>query len=356
MNIKILDRYIATTVLTSIGIVTLMLIGLQIFILFVDQLGDLGRGEYGIWQAMLFVLLQVPYQVYLFFPIASLIGCLIGLGMMASHSELVVMRAVGMSIAQITSAVLKASLLLIVLVTALGETIIPAMSRYSHDYKTMAMTGGQSLRTSNGMWLRYDNDFVTIGLVASDTLLQNIYQFHFDAQHGLKFARFIREAKYTEPYWTVYGVEQTDFTSDRTVAQYYPSMPWDVPVKPKILQISSNEPDEMTLHELNRYIREQKRSQLNAQTYKLAFFQRIIQPITTMVMMVLAIPFIFGPLRSSTMGSKLVVGITAGFSFHLLNHFFGPLSTVFQWPSELAAIVPTVIFAFIGYYLMKRVR
>lgn len=356
MNIKILDRYIATSVLTAIGLVTLMLIGLQIFMLFVDQLGDLGRGDYGIWQATVFVLLQVPYQVYLFFPIASLIGCLIGLGMMANHSELVVMRAVGMSIGQITFAVLKASFVVILLVTTLGETLIPALSHYSHDYKTSAMTGGQSLRTTNGMWLRYDNDFITIGFVFSETILQGIYQFHFDDQHKLQFARFIREAKFTDSFWTAYDVSQTDFGSDSTKVQQFPTIPWNVPVKPKILQMSSNEPDEMTLHELNRYIREQKRSQLNAQSYKLAFFQRMIQPLTTMVMMILAIPFIFGPLRSSTMGSKLIVGITAGFSFHLLNHFFGPLSTVFQWPSELAAFGPTIIFAIIGYYLMKRVR
>jgi lipopolysaccharide export system permease protein len=57
MSRKILDRYIAKTVLTSIGLVTLMLMGLQIFILFVDQLGDLGRVDYGILQAAFFVLL-----------------------------------------------------------------------------------------------------------------------------------------------------------------------------------------------------------------------------------------------------------------------------------------------------------
>lgn len=63
---RILDRYIAKTVLAAIGLVTLMLIGLQIFILFVNQLEDLGKLDYGILQASVFVLLQMPYQVYLF--------------------------------------------------------------------------------------------------------------------------------------------------------------------------------------------------------------------------------------------------------------------------------------------------
>lgn len=353
---KILDRYVAKTVLSAIGLVTLMLAGLQIFILFVNQLEDLGKADFGIVQATFFVLLQMPYQVYLFFPMASLLGCLIGLGVLANHSELVVMRAAGMSIAQITGAVLKASIIVIILVTSLGESLVPMMSHYANDYKASALSGGQSLRTAQGVWLRYGNDFITIGAIYPDNLLQSIYQFRFDDQHNLLFTRDIAQVKLINNAWTAFDVKQTSFTQDSTKAEHFTSLIWDVPVKPQVLKISGTEPDEMTLHELNRYLREQKRTNQNAHNYKLAFLQRIIQPLTTMVMMVLAIPFIFGPLRSSTMGSKLLVGAVVGFGFHIVNRFFGPVSMVFQWPPELAALGPTFIFALIGLYLMQRVR
>ncbi|EHL29832.1 LPS export ABC transporter permease LptG [Legionella drancourtii] len=353
---RILDRYIAKTVLTSIGLVTLMLVGLQILFYLFDQLGDLGKLDYGITQAAFFVLMQMPYQVYLFFPMASLLGCLIGLGAMANHSELVVMRASGMSILQITGAVLKASVLLIFLVTVLGETVVPYLSHYANDYKTASVSGGQTIRTAKGFWLRHGNDFISVGRILPNNVLQNIYQFRFDEQHHLKLARLIREAKYSEQGWVAYNVQQTEFVVDHTRAQTFATLPWDVPVKPKILNISSIEPDEMTLHELNRYIREQKRSHQNVHNYQFAFLQRIIQPFTTMVMMVLAIPFIFGPLRSSTMGSKLLVGAAVGFGFHILSRFFGPVSSVFQLPAGLAALGPTFLFALLGLYLMRRVR
>lgn len=356
MSIKILDRYIAQTVLLAIGLVTLMLSGLQIFILFVSQLDDLGKADYGILQATFFVLLQLPYQVYLFFPMASLLGCLIGLGVLANHSELIVMRAAGMSIIQITGAVLKAAIVVIVLVTTLGETLVPIMSHYANDYKASALSGGQTLRTAQGVWIRYGNDFISIGAILPDNVLENVYQFRFDEHHHLKLARDISEVKYVDNSWVAYDVKQTEFFADHTHATTLSSVAWDVMVKPQILKISGTNPDEMTLHELNRYLREQKRSQQNAHNYKFAFLQRIIQPFTTMVMMVLAIPFIFGPLRSSTMGSKLLVGATVGFGFHIVNRFFGPVSAVFQWPPELAALGPTLIFAFIGLYLMRRVR
>lgn len=353
---KLLDRYIAKTILSSIGLVTLMLIGLQIFILFVDQINDLGRVDYGIVEAIFFVFLQMPYLVYLFFPMASLLGSLIGLGIMANHSELVIMRASGMSIGQITGAVLKASIILILCVTVLGETLVPYLSHFANDYKTAALSGGQTLRTEKGFWLRYANDFIFVGSVPQDNSLNNVYQFRFDEHHNLKMARFIPEAKYTPQGWTIYEVQQTEFLNDQTKAQTLASLAWDVPIKPQILRISSIDPDEMTLVQLNRYIREQRANHQNLHKYQFAFLQRLVQPFTTMVMMILAIPFIFGPLRSSTMGSKLLVGAAVGFGFHILNRFFGPLSTVFQLPAELAALGPTLIFALLGVYLMRRVR
>lgn len=356
MNRRIIDGYIAKTVLLSIALVTLMLIGLQIFILFVNQVGDMGKVDFGITQVAVFVLLQVPYQVYLFFPMASLLGSLIGLGVLANHSELVVMRAAGLSIGQITLAVLQAAVVVIVLMTAMGELLVPKMIEYANDYKAMALSAGQTLRTAQGIWVRYDNDFISIGEILPEKVLRKVYQFRFDKMHRLEFTRQINEARFEHKGWVAYGIKQTNFYAKHTKAVEYKSLAWDIPIKPQVLMISSTEPDEMTLHELNRYLREQKRSKQSVHHYKLAFYQRIVQPFTTVVMMVLAIPFIFGPLRSSTMGSKLLVGATVGFGFHILNRFFGPISTVFQFPAEVAAIGPTVVFAFLGIYLMRKVR
>ena len=352
---RLLDRYIAKTVLSSIGLVTLMLAGLQVFILFVNQLDDLGKGDYGIIQAALFVLLQVPYQIYLFFPMASLLGCLIGLGIMANHRELIVMRAAGMSIVQVTLAVLKAALIVIIIVTVTGETLIPRLAHFAKDKKMQAVSRGQTLRTARGVWLRHQNDFIAIGTILPTTL-ERVQQFRFDETHHLRIARLINKIEYANNQWQAYDIAETVINDETTVARQIPEMAWDVFIKPNILSVSSSEPDEMTLHELRQFLRAQKRSRQTALNYQLAYWQRVIQPLTTVVMMVLAIPFIFGPLRSSTMGSKLLAGATVGFGFHIINRFLGSISQVFQWPPEIAAIGPTLLFALLGLYLMRRVR
>lgn len=353
---KLLDRYIAKTVVAAIALVTLMLIGLQIFILFVNQLDDLGKADFGIVQAAFFVFLQVPYQVYLFFPMASLLGCLIGLGIMANNRELIVMRAAGMSIGQITLAVLKVALIIILFVTLIGETLIPKLSHYANDRKTLALSGGKALRTAHGVWLRNQNDFIFISAVLPGNSLRFVYQFNFDEAHNLRFARIINQVDYVNKQWVAHWLRETVFSKQKTEEHVFQEVPWDVSFTPKVLSVSTSDPDEMTLGQLHRFLEAQKLSHQNAFNYQLALWQRIIQPLTTVVMMILAIPFIFGPLRSSTMGSKLVAGATVGFGFHIMNKFFGPVSLVFQWPPELAAIGPTLLFALLGLYMMRRVR
>lgn len=333
-----------------------MLAGLQVFMLFVNQLDDLGRADFGIMQAAQFVFLQMPYQVYLFFPMASLLGSLIGLGIMANHRELIVMRAAGMSIGQITLAVLKAALVLIILVTLIGETIVPKLSHFANDQRMQALSSGQALRTARGVWLRYQNDYITIGTVSPDNILENVNQFHFDEKHRMRFARQIERILFVNGAWEAYNIAETIITDNKTEAHEIKQMPWEVSVKPSIISVSSSDPDEMSLHELRQYLRVQKRSHQSALNYQLAYWQRVIQPVTTVVMMILAIPFIFGPLRSSTMGSKLLAGATMGFGFHIINRFFGPVSQVFEWPPITAALGPTIIFALIGLYLMRRVN
>lgn len=194
---RLIDKYVTKTILSSIFLVLLMLTGLQLFILFVNQLGDLGKGDFGIGQAVKFILLGMPYQVYLFFPMASLLGCLIGLGMMANHRELVVMRAAGMSIAQVTGVVLRIALVLIVVMTLLGELLLPKLVLWANEQKIQALNAGDTLRTAKGVWLRHRRDFIAIGAISPNgSELTQVNQFHFNRAHRIEFIRQIQHVTF----------------------------------------------------------------------------------------------------------------------------------------------------------------
>lgn len=352
---KLLDRYIAKTVLSTIALVTLMLTGLQLFILFVNELDDLGRGQYHIKQALSVMFLAVPGEVYLFFPVACLLGALMGLGNLASHRELIVMQAAGVSVKRITWAVLKASVLVVIFVAFLGEVLAPRFLAIANEKRWEAINSGQAVQTLHGVWLKNKNDFVVIGDALSNKVLQNIEQFHFDAHHQLQFVRKIERLTQQSGEWRAYGIEETSFHNNQTRVQVVDNIPWDIPLDMVTLRVSGKQPDELDFLALRHYV-QSKHGRGQFFHYKLAYWQRLVQPLTTAVMMMLAIPFVFGPLRSSTMGAKLLAGASVGFSFHLANRFFGPLADVLHWSPELAAILPTAVFALVGLYSMRRMR
>ena len=103
---RILDRYIAQTVISG-TLMTLMVLGaLLAFVDFVGEIDDVGKGQYGVTEAALYVLLSLPKRLYELFPTAVLLGSLLGLGTLAGNSELIVVRASGVSIFRIARSVL----------------------------------------------------------------------------------------------------------------------------------------------------------------------------------------------------------------------------------------------------------
>lgn len=351
---SLLDRYIGRTLYASVALVTLVLIGLQGFILFVNQLDDIGRADYGIWQAAYYILLDLPFQLHLFFPIACLIGGLVGLGNLASHSELIVMRAAGISILQIIVAVLKYSIFIIIIMTLLEETLIPKWTQMANNYKMQALSGGQALRTSHGLWLRTQNDFIFISTILPHHELKQVYQFRFNDNHHLALERYIEQLYLDKNHWVGKQVSETSFYPDHLESRHLENINWDVSIHPMLLGLSTHEPNEMTFLELHRYLKAKKQSHQSVINYKLAYWQHLVEPFTTLLMLILAIPFIFGPLRTSSMSSKILVGISLGFCFHIIHRFFTPLSQLLQIPPEIAAFGPLLFFTTLGYYLIKR--
>ncbi|MBY0378337.1 MAG: LPS export ABC transporter permease LptG [Gammaproteobacteria bacterium] len=352
---RLLNRYICRTVLGTTLVVIIALISMDFFIQLMNEIDDLGRGNYGIMQALIFVLMELPRDVYQLFPMAGLIGCLMGLGLLASSSELVVMRASGVSLAQITRAVFIAILIMVAVVTFLGEAVGPRAMLYGEQLKALARSGGQALATRNGLWLRDGADFVRIQTVQTAKVLDNVTRYSFNEQHQMTKMIYAAHARYENGAWSLDDVKETDVALNGTVtSKTAPTGVWHMQLNPAVLKITQIDPDEMTLSKLYQWIEYRKANGLRYNNYALTFWQRIFQPLATCVMMLLAIPFIFGPLRSATMGLRLVAGVIVGFSFYILNQLFGPISLVYQLPPILAAIIPMTLFACIGVLFIRR--
>jgi len=352
----IIGRYVGTTLIKAILLVLLIFTGLEIFILLATQVNSLGKGSYNIWQAFLYVLLVLPQETYYLFPMAGLLGMLFGLGILANSSELIIMRASGISPVKIMAYAMLAGILLISCVTFVGEYIGPPAKHLGEKRKLIATSSGQALKTGEGLWLRQGHNFYNIQQIDSSHRIENVSRYVFDNAQHLISVSFAPMGYYSNNAWQMENIQQSDIFANKVDTEIIATQPWDMAIDPRLLKISLSTPDEMSLFQLSDYINYQKQTNLVPVIYQLSFWKRILQPLASLVMMFLAIPFVFGPLRSVTTSLRLVLGIVVGFIFYLTNQLFPPLSQVLNFPPYLAAIIPILIFAGFGVILLRRVR
>lgn len=351
---KITDRYIGRTVINATLLVAILFIGLSVFISLIRQLDDIGTGAYGLFAVIKYVILDLPQQVYVVFPIISLVGIMLGLSMLANHSELTILRASGVSLNQIVMAVLKASMVLLVVATLLGEWLAPMAEHAAADYKELLTSNGQTLTTREGTWMRDGENFIYIRLIINNTHLEGITRYQFDQQRKLAEVSYAKSGAYENHQWIMQDVVSSKINLQQVTSQRVATATWKLSINPQLLRIAIVDPAAMSLPQLYNYMHYLKTNNLNSDEYTLPFWQRVFRPLATIVMMLLAIPFVFGSLRTVTISLRLVVGIMVGFVFSLTNQFFGPISVVYQWPPVLAALLPTLIFAVAAYWLLRR--
>jgi lipopolysaccharide export system permease protein len=170
----VLDRYIGRTIFNTIMMTLFMLVSLSGIIKFVDQLRKVGQGSYSALDAGLYTLLSVPKDIEVFFPMAALLGALLGLGALATRSELVVMQASGFTRMQVATSVMKTAIPLVLLTMAIGEWVSPAGEQMARNYRAQQMFGGSLVSTQNGIWAKDGHDFIFIEHVVGDNQINGV--------------------------------------------------------------------------------------------------------------------------------------------------------------------------------------
>ncbi len=359
MNIlrwSILNRYISLYVVKATLLVTVLVAGIYVFTSLMGEVNSIGQGQYGLGHALEYVLLKLPLDLYSLFPMVALLGSLIGLGILASHRELVVMRAANMSVFQICMIVLRVAILMLIVVVAIGEGLGTRLTELAHHEKSLAQSSGQAMQTEQGVWLRDRNTFIHIERIMPQLKLEGITYYRFNNHYQLIQAGFAERGYYRHHHWYLENVAVTALGSQHTTVNRDKLQRWQIDVNPKLLHSLSEDPQQIPLARLYTFIHHHHIDNASLRHYRFVFWRRILQPLVTLVMILLAIPFVFGPLRSVPIGVRIVVGVLIGFGFYLLNSFLGPLSFVYQIPALLAAALPLMLFSLISLWLLLRTR
>lgn len=350
---SILDRYIGKTIISTIGISLFLLISLSGIIRFIDQLRRI-KVDYDAFAVGIYSLLMVPKDLEVFFPMAALLGALIGLGMLASRSELIVMETAGFSRFKIALAVMKTALPLVLLTMAIGEWIAPISEQTARNMRSEKLYGSSLMAQQGSLWAKDGNDYVYIGHVNSDSSISNIDIYSVDNNKLLSITH-ADNGIFKDNVWTLSQIEKSDLTQlDKIQTSNTLTMEWKTNITPDKLSIVAFDPDSLSASGLYKYSQYLKSSGQDTKNYDLLFWKKLIKPLSVAVMMLLALSFIFGPLRSVSMGVRVIIGISFGFIFYIADNLFAQASIVVGIYPILGSMITSLVFLLISYILFKR--
>lgn len=348
-----LDHYIIHRVVSTIFMVLLVVITLQTFFSFIEEVANAGKGDYTTFKVIEYILLTTPRKLYELFPIACLVGSLMGLGGLAAHSELTVMRSAGISVQRIAYAALKGAIGLLIVSVVLGEVLMPPLERLAAQRKAVAISG-QLNPIGRGVWVRDKGEFIYLENAVDPGLLQSVKRIRLDDDFrpvGLSTADV---GEYQEDHWRLSDVVHTDFADDHVAIERLATEDWYPALAPSMLEWVATRPEMLSAVDLIRYRRYLERNQLHARRYELAFWSKVLAPLATVIMVLVAVPFAFGSNRSGHGGRSLFLGIIGGVGFYMLNRLATNLGMVYPIPAFLCAALPITLFAVGGSWLLYR--
>ena len=384
---KVLRRHVASTVFLAIVLVLLVIVALNSLALIVEQVGDIG-GQYDFLKVLLYALWRTPGFLVSNVGFAALIGCLIGLGILANNNEITVMRTSGVTIMQIIWLVMRPVLLVIVLGMALAEfapfsnrvaegvrdSALAVVSVQPVEQKKIVSTNklgkrikdnirknaerlhlAANVQVQKSLWNREGNEFIRFATVLPNGKIYGITRFGFNETKTLAWIQYAQEGTYQDSGWLLEDVKTIHL--DKTLSDdMQESVFWNTRITPEMLTFVATNPESLTFRELGRYGNFLKEQQRDSRPYELEWWKKVIKPLEIFSLVMLAISFVFGPLRQVAMGQRVFMGVMVGVVFQTLQNIFATSSLVFGFSPFVAVMLPIAVCASLGLVLILRVH
>ena len=353
----VLDRYIVRSILGSVFLVMIAVLILGALFVFIDQQDEIGVGHYTAMEAVWFTLLNLPQQAFELLPITVLIGSLLGLGSLARGSELIVIRATGMSIVRLARTVLIAGLLLIGLEVLLGEFLAPPLQVAAREQKAFAKYTDISFGGGGRAWVRDGNLILNVARQSGQTQFSNMQIFELSDDHNLLAIGHATSATAgADKKWQLGGYTESRF-ADNSVQTLPPGQrTLRSHVTAGFLGLAAQDPEQLTSRSLWQLIQYYRANSLDPSQYLFAFWSRIARTVAIGFSVLLAIPFVLGSLRSSGAGTRTLMGLLLGICFFLLQKLIESGTIVFALNPTVLAWIPTATMGMVTVFLLARAR
>jgi len=352
----VLSKYLMRTILTSTLLVLVVLLALAALFEFIGQLDNV-EGGFGIPQALLYALLRLPQLMFEMLPIAALIGALLGLGGLANNSELVVMRTAGLSIAQLAGMVALSGVVLTIITALIGEFIGPPLDYFARNMRNESRLEQENRNLGNAAWVKDGPVMLNLERVNSEFEFGSIYMFRFNSDKSLQsIARAENSGIDDDDQWVLENYRETRFENDEVQVVESTREVESFEVNSELLGITLVKPVSLSARGLLSYIRYLKKNDMTAVRYEMELWSRIATTSTVVIMPVLALAFVFGSLRRSGSGGRLMIGVLIGLGYFLASETLANSGQVFNLNPAVVTWLPTMALLLVTLFALSRVR
>jgi len=354
---RLLGRYIAHSVVLSTVAVLVVIVGLDLVFSLLDEMDNL-RGNYGFTQVVNYLVIRLPGRLYLFLPIAILVGVLIGLGNLAATSELTVMRAAGVSIPRLIFQACKPVFALLMLAMLASEFWLPSLEQFADTYRWEKLNGKRqtSLATSRNLWLKEDNNFYSINLARDDGQLHGVSVFELDENWSLEKMLTAPRADFTDKGWQLTKAREVTFNATHLDEVAFDKLVINLPLEPEYIALQAFEAGDLPPSQLWKYAGYLAAKGQASGYYWLAFWKKTLLPVTVFAVVLLGASFTFGPLRSVPAGTRVFHGIVIALSVKFVQDLLGPSALLWGFNPVLAVLIPAGFCAVFGFWFIYRAR
>ena len=359
---RIFNRYFWQETSTNIFMIMLALLAMFSFFDLIQELDNLGKGEYDITRMLLYVLLSIPSHVYDVVPVAVLVGMMASLGALARNSELVVMRVSGLSTLDIGLSLIKVGALFTIITFLVGELVTPITEKMAQRLHLKATDSVIAQDFKSGLWIKDGRSFVNVENILPDATLLNIRIYEFDENFRLRSISIAKQGGYEGERWGLQGVTQTKFNYAKKIennsvqTQMFAKANWKSLIRPELLNVLLVAPEKMSTWNLYLFINHLLTNKQKATRYQVALWAKMTYPLACMVMVILALPFGFIQQRTGGASAKIFIGILLGIAYQIMNRIFIHVGVLNDWPPLVSAIIPTILFLIAGLTMLFMVE
>jgi lipopolysaccharide export system permease protein len=347
--VKTLDRYICTRFLWTLLLVTSILTVLFSLFDLIQEMDEIGSGEYHLWQAFQYVALTIPGRVLELLPVSTLLASVLALGLLADRGELQAMQGAGLSILRICWSLLGTGILCMLFSVFMMEFVVPPLDQHARTQRTIALSGSGITLTTGGFWARNGTDLIHVRKTLYGRIPKEVDVFRRDATGRLLAVIHASEAE-IDPTgrWLLKNVQRVDIGEGGVTTRHMESLTLDRLLGPDQVLLQEIPPESLSFSELYRLIRDLRARGQNAERYEQELWRKIAMPFATGAMMLLSLTFVFGPAQGSGQGRRIVTGLMAGIGVKLASDILNDLGHLAGVHPALPALMsPAVVAAFV---------